>query len=173
MIYLKSKLKDPLISRGQVEQILKAHTPDAKLSWSVDNYLYYLSTDAAKGIKKPFPVFMSHIKDVGYFEDYKQYIKSKDESDDSGDLGTPEGLYEALMANDLDEAKRIAHKASNKNTYTLDEAQKIWFESWLEKVATQSEKDRFHGKPQRKIFEYYIANQWIDDFEFAKSKIVA
>ena len=68
---LKEKLNDKYVSYNQADNIIKQHAKDVSVEWSLNNYLYHLSTASGSNIEKKYAVFAHHIKKHTFFEDKK------------------------------------------------------------------------------------------------------
>lgn len=74
---LKTKLNDKYVSYKQAEEIIKHHKTDTDINWSLDNFVYHLSTEAGSNIKKKYHTFLYHVETTGYFEDKKTRTEEK------------------------------------------------------------------------------------------------
>lgn len=156
---LKKKFNDTAISLKQMKEVLKFHTDkNTTLEWSINNYLYDLKNNN-DNIKNLVVVFAKRLQKykLGYYPDNRAYTRDENRKNLKGEV--PHGLYEALMGNDISEAKKIARRASEadsvmtaeKRVKILDDAFNDWF-----KNAHQSIKDRFSNRPKEAIKEYFV-----------------
>lgn len=77
---VKNALGGKPLNLQQAASILKNHTSDATIEWSLNNYIKYLETKHGRNVKNKVGCFIYHIENYGYYQDEPK-TNDKNDSD--------------------------------------------------------------------------------------------
>ncbi len=73
---IKNALGGKPLNLAQAGSLIKNHSKEANIEWSLNNYLRYLQSKHSKTIRNKVACFIYHINNYGFFQDE---VKTKDE----------------------------------------------------------------------------------------------